>query len=171
MSPAQNCIRYICTQRSESPLSGPPVRRIPIPAFHSKVQLRSNLYAQRRRCSRDELTQHCYFHHMEYSAPLKWWRSAAALSHFSACVVCSLCILRTWYLHDPHWFWHWGFHVLPQSARENPTNAHGSIQSSSPYSPLVSGATGLQMTVSPSWVQRFSKGLRLRLLVRKKMEK
>lgn len=85
MSPAQNCIRYICRQKSESPLSGPPVHHIPIPAFHGKVQFRSNLYAQHRCCRRDELTQHCYFHRMEYSAPLKWWRSAAVLSHFSAC--------------------------------------------------------------------------------------
>lgn len=144
MSPAQNCIRYICARKSESPLSGPPVHHMPIPAFHGKVQFRSNLYAQHRCCRRDELTQYCYFHRMEYSAPLKWWRSAVVLSHFSACVVCSLCIPRPWVLYDPRRFWDWGFHALPQSVRANPINAHGSIQRSSSYSPL-SGPTNLQL--------------------------
>lgn len=72
----QNCMRYIYTQKNESRLSGPPVHRIPVPAFHGKVHLRSNLYAQHKSCGQHEPTQQCCFHQMEHSAPLEWWRSS-----------------------------------------------------------------------------------------------
>lgn len=67
----QNCMRYIYRQKNESRLSGPPVHRIPVPAFHGKVHLRSNLYAQHKSCGQHEPTQQCCFHQMKHSAPLE----------------------------------------------------------------------------------------------------
>lgn len=69
----QNCMRYIYkyTQKNESRLSGPPVHRVPVPAFHGKVHLRSNLYAQHKCCGQHKPTQQCCFHQMEHSAPLE----------------------------------------------------------------------------------------------------
>lgn len=112
MSLAQNCIRYIWTRKSESPLSGPPVHHIPIPAFHGKVQFRSNLYVQHRCCRWDELTQHCYFHWMEY---------CVEMMEVSRRVVSFLCLCRRLFMYSKASGFVWAAPIqglkLPRSPR------------------------------------------------------
>lgn len=86
---------------------------------------------------------------------LPLWNDGGRLtvpSHFSTHVL--FMYSEALVLNDTHWFWHWGFHALPQPVRASTINAHGSIQRSPLYSPLMSGLTGLQMSVSPSWEER-----------------